>query len=186
MASAVQILMEQFTESSANLVGLLDGISEEELGWMPTAGCWTVHHRSSPCEVPADGSGDWVIDYLWPDPEPAPVTTIAWRAVHVGSVNLMYWEYAFGAGRLTFPELELPAPMATDVVSWLRDGQERLVRALTSLNDAGLDEARRTNWGEEWPTRQLFKTLVNEQVHHGAEIALLKDLYRNRETLGRA
>lgn len=26
-------------------------------------------------------------------------------------------------------------------------------------------------------------TLINEQVHHGAEIALLRDLYRNRGTL---
>jgi hypothetical protein len=40
------------------------------------------------------------------------------------------------------------------------------------------------NWGEEWPTSRLFETLISEQVHHGAEISLLRDLYRNRATLG--
>ena len=30
---------------------------------------------------------------------------------------------------------------------------------------------------------QIFTTLITEQTHHGAEISLLRDLYRNRDTL---
>jgi hypothetical protein len=41
-----------------------------------------------------------------------------------------------------------------------------------------------TNGGEWWPCHKIFTTLIHEQVHHCAEISLLRDLYRNRETLG--
>lgn len=92
-------------------------------------------------------------------------------AVHVAAVNWIYWEYAFGPGRLTFPGLDIPPPSAPDVGSWLEDSQELLIDALRTLNDEELDTPRLTNWGEQWPTRQLFKTLVKEQVHHGAEIS---------------
>ena len=37
-----------------------------------------------------------------------------------------------------------------------------------------------TNWGELWPLHRVVATLVSEQVHHGAEISLMRDLYRNR------
>jgi hypothetical protein len=30
---------------------------------------------------------------------------------------------------------------------------------------------------------RVLATLVNEQVHHGVEISLLRDLYRNRGSL---
>ena len=31
----------------------------------------------------AAGSGDFTIDFEWPEPEPVPVTTIAWRLGHI-------------------------------------------------------------------------------------------------------
>ena len=180
MPTAIQILTEQFTESSAALLRLLGSVSKDEFLWRPAEGAWSVHHRSDDCPIPADGSGDWVIDYVWPDPDPAPVTTMAWRAVHVASVNWMYWEYAFGPGELTFPALDLPQPAPEHVARWLEQSQGKLIEAMGSLEDSDLDEERNTNWGEQWPTRQLFKTLIHEQVHHGAEMSLLRDLWRAR------
>jgi hypothetical protein len=50
----------------------------------------------------ADGSGEWVIDYEVPDPKPAPVTTIAWRVVHIAAVNYLYWDYAFGSASIPY------------------------------------------------------------------------------------
>jgi hypothetical protein len=73
---------------------------------------------------------------------------------------------------------------ATDAVAWLAASQRPLLDTLRSLNDEELDRLRLTNWGEEWPTSRLFETLISEQVHHAAEISLLRDLYRNRATLG--
>ncbi|MFC7625717.1 hypothetical protein [Microlunatus sp. GCM10028923] len=47
-----------------------------------------------------------------------------------------------------------------------------------------LDGESRTNWGETWPTARIFTTLIKEQTHHGAEIGVLRDLYRNRDNPG--
>ena len=55
---------------------------------------------------------------------------------------------------------------------------------LEALTDSELETRHSTNWGEWWPCHGIFTTLIREQVHHGAEIGLLRDLYRNRETLG--
>jgi hypothetical protein len=55
---------------------------------------------------------------------------------------------------------------------------------LAELAEADLDTPRKTNWGELWPCHKIFTTVINEQVHHGAEISLLRALYRNRQTLG--
>src|ERR1700712_4897816 len=48
----------------------LEGLTDDEYFWEPVPGCWTLHR---------DGS----IDFEFPAPEPAPVTTIAWRLAHV-------------------------------------------------------------------------------------------------------
>src|SRR5947209_16723786 len=79
VATAVDILTEQFTESSTKILKVLNTIEDAEFFWEPCADCWTVHRRSEPQAASADGSGEWVIDYEIPQPDPAPVTTIAWR-----------------------------------------------------------------------------------------------------------
>ena len=68
-------------------------------------------------------------------------------------------------------------------MAWLNASQVPLTEALESTTDKGLDELRLTNWGERVPTSRIFTILIDEQVHHGAEVSLLRDLYRNRETL---
>lgn len=187
VTTATQLLGEQFGESSTHLERVLADIGNDEFFWEPCDGCWTDHHR---CEPPraawADGSGEWVIDYELPEPDPAPVTTIAWRTIHVAAVNWMYWEHAFGAAMRTFPALEIPGGSARAVVAWLAESQQPLLQELRHLDDQALEVKRSTNWGEKWPTRELFKILIRERVHHGAEISLLRDLYRNRRTLRRA
>jgi hypothetical protein len=181
-ATATQILKEQFADSSAKVLEILDGIEEEEFFWEPCAGCWTLHRRSEIRASRVDGAGDWVLDDEWISP-PTPVTIIAWRTIHIAAVNYVYWDHAFGPATATF-DLEFPGT-AEAAIAWLAASQQPLGDTLRSLNDEEMGRLRRTNWGEEWPTYQLFKTLVNEQVHHGAEISLLRDLYRNPATLGK-
>ena len=175
---------EMLRESSGRFQRALAGIGSNEFFWELCDDCWTVHHRSEKRAKHADGGGAWVIDYVAPDPVPAPVTTIAWRVVHVATVNFMYWEYAFGPAKAKFPKLEIPET-ALDAIAWLSETQATLVETVAGLDDDELDVPRRTNWGQKWPTRQLLKTLLDEQIHHGAEAALLRDLYRNRDTLRR-
>ena len=48
----------------------LGGLTDDEYFWAPVPNCWTVHP-------------DGAIDFDFPEPEPAPFTTIAWRLAHV-------------------------------------------------------------------------------------------------------
>jgi len=181
MTSGVDILRNAFGASCKSLDRILSGVSDEEFFWEPVAGCWTVHRRSESRGVSADGSGEWVIDYDPAQPKPAPFTTIAWRTVHIAGANYLYWEYAFGSASLTF-DLDLPGNVA-DATKWLSDSQRPLTQTLASLSDSDLDEIVRHNSGQQWPVHRIFATLINEQVHHGAEISLLRDLYRYRNSL---
>ena len=182
VATAREILREQFEGSNTNICDVLKGIGDPEFFWEPVIGCWTVHRRDEKRAASADGSGEWVIDYELPEPKPAPLTTIAWRTVHVAAVNYLYWDYAFGSATASF-DLEMPGD-ARAACSWLEASQQPLLEVISTIEtDERLDEEVLTNWGDRWPTNRIFRCLINEQVHHGAEISLLRDLYRNRQAL---
>jgi hypothetical protein len=182
VASARELLRTQFEESSVHIQEVLSGIDDAEFFWEPVTGCWTVHRRADKRAKSADGSGEWVIDYEMPEPDPAPLTTIAWRTVHVAAVNYLYWDYAFGPATASF-DLLMPGN-ANDAIAWLEKSQRPLAEQLSGYADDGrLDDLVLTNWGDRWPISRIFACLINEQVHHGAEISLLRGLYRNRDRL---
>jgi DinB family protein len=131
--TAKTILMDQFVASARQILKALSGIRDEEFFWEPVPGCWTVHDRSEPRARSADGCGPWVIDYEIPAPDPAPLTTIARRAVHVGAVNRLYWDYAFGPATASF-DLELPGN-AREATEWLAAGHAPLIESLSQVGD---------------------------------------------------
>ena len=55
-----------------------DGITDQEYFAEPVSGCWNVHPRGRSSAPVQAGSGDFTIDFAFPPPDPAPVTTIAW------------------------------------------------------------------------------------------------------------
>jgi uncharacterized damage-inducible protein DinB len=181
MTTGVDILRTAYASSCDTLRRVLTGVTDVEFFWEPVAGCWTVHPRSEDRGVSVDGSGEWVIDYDPAQPQPAPFTTIAWRTVHVASVNYLYWDYAFGTASLSF-DLEMPGDVA-EATDWLFASHEPILDVMADLTEADLDQLVPTNWGDRWPIHRIVATLVNEQVHHGAEISMLRDLYRNRSSL---
>jgi hypothetical protein len=164
----VQWLTFALEEAWTYLCSQLEGLIDAELFWQPVPNCWTVHQ---------DEDGRWVIDYALPAPDSPPFTTIAWRLVHVAACKIMYHEYAFGPGELTWDELDIPHT-ASDAIAWLEAGQAQLKATLDSLNDADLAEMRPTNWGDLWPTWRIFWTMADHDLQHGGEIGCLRDLYR--------
>src|SRR5699024_10182475 len=67
----------------------LEGLTDQEYFFDPTGHgtAWTVHPRrpddpARPRAIQA-GAGDMVVDFELPEPQPAPVTTIAWRLAHI-------------------------------------------------------------------------------------------------------
>ncbi len=168
MATAVELLARELDHAYRMVRDCVEGLTDDEFWWEPVPGAWTVRRGES---------GRWAADYEEPDPVPAPFTTIAWRLDHIIECKIMYREYAFGAARLTWPELD-SAHTAGDAIAELERGHAALVHDLEGLSDEDLDRPRATNWGEEWPTWRIFWTMIHHDIHHGAEIGVLRDLYR--------
>jgi hypothetical protein len=146
----------------------LEGLTEQEFFWQPVPDCWTVY---------PDESGRWTYDYHVPDPEPAPLTTIAWQLVHVGACKVMYHEWAYGPARLTWPELNVPCTVI-DTLALLDRGQTLLQDDLQRLSESQLDEPVLTNWGERWPAWRIFWVMTDHDALHGGIVGHLRDVYR--------
>lgn len=163
----VELLLVQTDEAYARLLKRLDGLTDEEFFWKPVADCWTVYQ---------DESGRWTYNYAVPDPQPAPMTTIAWQLVHVALCKVMYHEWAFGAARLTWPELETPHSVH-GVMAVLDAGHRQLRAHLARLADGELEQDVLTNWGERWPAWRIFWTMIEHDAVHGGAIGQLRDDY---------
>ena len=174
--STVEVIRGELQEAYEGIRACVDGLTDDEFFWEPVPRCWTVRRRDD---------GRWAVDYPeLPHPDPAPFTTIGWRLVHVAECKVMYHEYAFGPARLTFPDID-SAHTAAGAIAQLEAGHAMLRRDLAALDDAGLERDVLTNWGETWPARRIFWTMVNHDLHHGGEIGVLRDLYRERAPSGR-
>ena len=102
--------------------------------------------------------------------------------IHVGECKVMYDDYAFGTAALEWATPGV-APFSEgsaardEVLAWLEAAHQRLVdhvRAL--LDDAELDRARLTNWGEERPTRWIIAAMITHDAYHAGEINHLRSL----------
>ncbi|HEY3241365.1 MAG TPA: DinB family protein, partial [Acidimicrobiia bacterium] len=61
----------------------LDGLTDDEYFWEPVPGAWNIRPRAEARTGMPGGGGALVADFEYPEPVPAPVTTIAWRLGHV-------------------------------------------------------------------------------------------------------
>ena len=160
----------------------LDGLTDEEHRWEPVPGCWSVRPRGEAVSAMATGGGALVIDFAFPTPEPAPVTTIAWRLAHliVGVFGARVASH-FGGPPMDYATYELPTSAAAALAA-LDEVHARWSAGVRSLGPEGL--ARPCGPAEgpyaDRPLSTLVLHINREAIHHGAEIALLRDLYAHR------
>jgi hypothetical protein len=100
--------------------------------------------------------------------------------VHIIADNEIYWEYAFGPRQRTFPDLTVPSTAAEALEVW-HDSRRPITEWLRTANDADLAEPCPSHLGDVNSAGEVVRILLDEQIHHGAEIALLRDLYQRRE-----
>lgn len=159
----------------------LDGLTDQEYFWEPVPG-WNVRPRGTGDAPIQAGSGELVIDWAWPQPDPAPVTTIAWRIGHIvvgvlGARNAAH----FGHPPVDYQTWEY-AGTAAEALAQLDAEYEHWVSGVRSLGADGL--ARPCGPAEgpyaEAPLAALVLHIHREVIHHGAEVALLRDLYAHR------
>ncbi|GAA1379991.1 DinB family protein [Pseudonocardia kongjuensis] len=157
----------------------LAGLTDDEYLWEPVPGMWSVRPRGSSVTPPGAGSGDRVIDFAYPVPEPPPVTTIAWRLVHVIVGVLGMRVHAHFDGPPVDYDSHTCAGTADLALAQLDDAYRRWTAGVAALGTAGL--ARPCGPAEgpyaDAPMATLVLHIHREVIHHGAEIALLRDLY---------
>ncbi|MGI9646833.1 MAG: DinB family protein [Ilumatobacteraceae bacterium] len=166
------VVLDSLDYMMSQLVDRLAGIGDQEYLWEPVGGMWSARQREDG-SVTVDGAGERHL-------EPAPVTTIAWRLWHL-AVDCFddYTRRLAGDGRDLAPD-----------PSWYLDPGSALDALATSWSNYRDTLAGRPDWwaelGEAWGPWGQHSTVDialhsgNELVHHGAEIALLRDLYLNR------
>ncbi|MEV4413380.1 DinB family protein [Catellatospora sp. NPDC049609] len=159
----------------------LDGLTDDEYRWEPVAGCWSVRPRAG-ADASAAGTGEYVIDYAYPEPSPPPVTTIAWRMAHliVGVFGARTASH-FGGPPCDYDTFGY-AGTAARALRQLDDAYDGWVAGIRKLDADGL--ARPCGPAEgpfaQYPMAALVLHISREAIHHAAEILLLRDLYRNR------
>lgn len=176
-------LLEQLTWHWENhLRPRFDGLTDEEYLWEPVGGCWNVRRRGEGTAPIAAGTGDFTVDFAFPEPDPAPVTTIAWRLAHIivgvfGARNASH----FGGPAVAY-ETFAYAGTAKEALAQLDSGYAAWVEGVEALGSQGLAEPCGPAEGpySQEPMAALVLHINREVLHHGAEIALLRDLYRDR------
>jgi len=168
--SGVSVLIRLWEQSGRRLRERCRGLTDEEFFWEPVADCWNI--RPDEQHV-----GGWSYEYEFAPADPAPLTTIGWRLVHLNAGNRLYWNHAFGDATLTFPGLPVPHTAETALSEW-RESRIPITAWLADATDGDLVEPRPSHLPERrMSAGDQVRTLVEEQIHHGAEIALLRDLF---------
>lgn len=163
----------------------LEGLTDREYFWEPAPGSWSIRPRDAATSSHAAGAGDLVMDYAWPEPDPAPVTTIAWRVAHIVVACLA----ARTASHFGGPPADYPtwtyATTADEALAQLDAAYDTWSAGVESLGEEGLARPCGPTEGPfaEAPLADLVLHINREMIHHGAEICLLRDLYLRREDL---
>jgi hypothetical protein len=162
----------------------LDGLTDEEYFWEPVPGMWSVRRRGKASgestAAIALGGGEFTQDFAWPAPDPVPATTIAWRLSHliVGVFGLRVASH-FGGEPVDYEKYDYPGDAATALARL----DEVYAAWIAGVRGLGADGLARPCGPAEGPYAEAsMATLVlhinREAVHHGAEVALLRDLFR--------
>jgi hypothetical protein len=158
----------------------LDGLTDEEYFWEPVAGCWNVRERGTSTAPRTAGAGEYVYEFAYPEPDPPPVTTIAWRLAHV-IVGCLASRSAshFGGPPADWDSFSY-AGTATHALGQLDDAYATWNKGVRALGQDGLARPCGPAEGPYADSRlaELVLHINREVLHHGAEIALLRDLYR--------
>lgn len=150
----------------------LEGLTDREYLWEPVPGSWSVRpagdgrHRIQREEDPSD---------------PPPLTNIAWRMCHIGDLlrEERNW-HSFGR-KPEFRDADIDHPVtATGGIAYIESSYEAWTRLVASLSEDDVWAPNGPEFGPwaDTPKLSLIVHILDEFVHHAAEVALLRDLYR--------
>jgi hypothetical protein len=163
----------------AHLRPRLDGLTDAEYFWEPVPDAWNLRRID----------GRWRSDWAWPEPDPVPVTTIAWRMTHLSVHGLQNRAGTFfGPDRFGGVEMndqvrwadEAVPGTADEAVAYLEQAYRRWLDGISTLDDAAMAAKLGPKGGAyaDGTMAELVLHINREVMHHGGEIALLRDLYK--------
>ncbi|HEX5117740.1 MAG TPA: DinB family protein [Pseudonocardiaceae bacterium] len=193
-------LVEQFDFTVGRLVDRMSGpdldsgngvripvspMTDDEYLWEPVARCWTLRRRTEqpgPDATMLVGAGEWRRDG-GPPPDRPPVTTIAWRLAHLAEMLAMRADHRTGTHSRTTDAYHHHGDAKGGITAF-QDAAVEWRQVLVGMADDELDAVGVSTYpyGSD-PEDPFIVTAwwVNQELlHHGAEIALLRDLYRER------
>lgn len=170
------------------LGGRLEGLTDDEYLWEPVATCWSIRQRPD---------GSWYVEMDPPGPHPPPVTTIAWRLTHLSvpwvragwtreSEPVERFRSWLGLAPLPHRLPRAVPPTAEAALSAVVAAHAEVRGDLLEVSDARLGDAIGAVGGPygEASRASWVHHVLDELIHHGAEVALLRDLYRARFAVG--
>jgi hypothetical protein len=160
----------------------LAGLTDDEYVWEPARPAWNLRPRGTSTAPVQAGSGGVTLDFAFPEPDPPPVTTIAWRLGHV-IVGVLG---ARVAAHFDGPPVDYPtfayAATAAEALTQLDEAYRRWAAGVRGLDAEAMAAPCGPAEGPfaDYPMAALVLHINREVIHHGAEVALLRDLYRAR------
>ena len=171
MTTTLQNLLDLSDFAWQRLRGRVTGLTDEEYFWEPFDGCWTVRKTAA----------GFVADWAWIPPEPPPFTTLAWRIAHIVDIlqvdRTATWfghEPAADDGQPPVPESAEAALAALD------HAYDVWRRRLAALSQDDLDRPMGKVAGPyaEHDGASFALHILDELIHHGAEVGTVRDFYR--------
>jgi hypothetical protein len=157
------------------LIDRLEGLTDDEYLWEPIPGSWSV--RPGP-------EGAWTWDFAWPEPQPPPITTIAWRLAHMTVNEDRFRSWLGLSPRPGRPHRTVP-PTAELAQEATKATMAERHEDLMEVTEADLCDRIGPVGGPYADSTRVAWVLhvLDEVVHHGAEIGLLRDLYLRADEL---
>ena len=162
-----------------NLRPRLDGLTDHEYLWEPVADCWSIRPDREVRTARSSGAGEFRLEFEWPEPEVVPVTTIAWRLGHVLTGCLLPRSAAHFGGEPFDRDAFVFAGTAGEALEQFDAAYQRWRDGVHAMDYAALTSPCGPAEGpfHEAPMAALVLHINRELLHHGAEMALLRDLY---------
>ena len=170
MSGTRDSLIEVFDFAWDRLESRMQGLGDEEYLWEPVLDSWSIRESDL---------GVWTLDDERDSSSAPPVTTIAWRTSHLGGHVLGGFAHWLNDGKSPYGgEFIVPIDAAA-AVSFLECNYQDLRRGIVSFPEERLGLPIGSEFGPfaEASAVDLILHVLDEFIHHAAEIALLRDLY---------
>ena len=171
MTNRLNDLLSLSDVAGERLMTRIEGITDDEYFWEPVPDVWTVRKTDDGTMQP---------DHTSLPPEPAPFTTLAWRLTHI--IDMLQGERTATWMRLEPADGDGSPPVpsnAAEAVDAVTHAYAVWRRRLAAVDPESLDKWMGPIAGPyaEESINAFALHILDELIHHGAEVGVVRDLY---------